>query len=74
MTESKQLLKRLARYYVHGLGLSYADAARVLGISASALNQIFHRFRMFVLFVMNVPKAFSFSASAWCWLRDSSCP
>lgn len=39
--ECTQLRRELAR--LQELGLSYADVARVLGISASAVNQIFRR-------------------------------
>ena len=38
-----QLRRELARKFVLEMGLSYADAARVLGISASAVNQIIRR-------------------------------
>ena len=43
--ECAQLRRELARQFVLELGLSYADAARVLGISASAVNQIIRRSR-----------------------------
>ncbi|MCE1274073.1 MAG: transposase [Chlorobiales bacterium] len=43
--ECTNLRSELARQFVIELGLSYADAARVLGISASAVNQIFRRAR-----------------------------
>jgi REP element-mobilizing transposase RayT len=41
--ECTQLRRALARQFVLEVGLSYADAARVLGISASAVNQIIRR-------------------------------
>ena len=41
--ECTQLRRELARQFVLEMGLSYADAARVLGISASAVNQIIRR-------------------------------
>ena len=41
--ECTQLRSELARLFVLEMGLSYAEAARVLGISASAVNQIFRR-------------------------------
>jgi predicted transcriptional regulator len=43
--ECTQLRSELARRFVLDLGLLYADAARVLGISASAVNQIIRRSR-----------------------------
>ncbi|NTU59030.1 MAG: hypothetical protein HGB00_08980 [Chlorobiaceae bacterium] len=43
--ECTQLRRELARQFVLEMGLSYADAARVLGISASAVNQIIRRSR-----------------------------
>jgi len=43
--ECAKLRRELAHQFVLDLGLSYADAARVLGISASAVNQIIRRSR-----------------------------
>jgi len=53
--ECTQLRKELARQFVLDLGLSYAETARILGISASAVNQIFRRSIWFVHSVMSVP-------------------
>ena len=41
--ECTEVRKELSRHFVLELGLSYADTARMLGISASAVNQIFRR-------------------------------
>ena len=41
--ECTEVRKELSRHFVLELGLSYADTARVLGISSSAVNQIFRR-------------------------------
>ena len=41
--ECTQVRKELAHHFVLELGLSYADTARLLGISASAVNQILRR-------------------------------
>ncbi len=41
--ECTQVRKELSRHFVLELGLSFADTARMLGISASAVNQILRR-------------------------------
>ena len=41
--ECTEVRKELSRHFVLELGLSYADTARLLGISSSAVNQIFRR-------------------------------